>query len=75
MQIVNKSIVEPIDFDELNIGDVFREADGSVIYLRLDSFETDSHDYFDAVNLYTMEYITFSNSDRVIRLNAELVIS
>lgn len=75
MKIVNKTIKEPIDFEDLDLGDVFKETGGSNIYLRIDSFTADGREYFNAINLYTMDYITFSDHDRVVRLNAELAIS
>lgn len=75
MKIIAKNVKDPINFEDLSIGDVFKEVGGENIYLRLDTVHTDDNDYFNSVELYSMDYVTFSNSDKIVKLDAELVIS
>lgn len=72
IKITDKRENNIIDADELNAGDVFLRQ-GSY-YLRIVGITTEYNDYFNAINLGTMDYAVISGDETVTRVTAELVI-
>lgn len=72
INIIDKRAKNIIDAYELNAGDVFLRQ-GSY-YLRIGVISTENAEYFNAINLETMDYAEVSDNESVIRVTAELVI-
>ena len=61
-----------ISFEELKTGDVFRC--NNAFYIKTDCYATDSNFEFNSYDLSGNDICYFSNSDKVERMKAKLVI-
>ena len=80
MKITDKTQRETVQFSFLADGAVFKDENGSTIYLKFpmlvyESNEDESCDVYNAYNLTNDEFTYFSYSERVEKVQAELILN
>lgn len=79
MKITNTGSKDLVRFGNLKVGEVFRSLGEGYVYLKINGVDIETDDEgivsFNAVDISNNEILAFAESESVIPINAELVLS